>query len=87
MELSQGNSLCSYLYLELAKMLCFSFSLFSSAKSEKRRQNRSCGVGWRHVGTSGSRQMAGKGDKRVNIMQKMCTHVCKCKNDKEQWKR
>jgi hypothetical protein len=37
METSQGNSLCSYLYLKLAKMSCFSFSLFSFAKSENRR--------------------------------------------------
>jgi hypothetical protein len=25
MEISQGNSLCSYLYLKLEKMSCFSF--------------------------------------------------------------
>jgi hypothetical protein len=37
MEISQGNSLYSYLYLKLAKMSCFSFYLFSSAKSENRR--------------------------------------------------
>jgi hypothetical protein len=29
METTQGNSLCSYLYLKLAKMSCFSFYLFS----------------------------------------------------------
>jgi hypothetical protein len=29
MEISQGNSLCSYLYLKKAKMSCFSFYLFS----------------------------------------------------------
>jgi hypothetical protein len=29
MEMSQGNSLHSYLYLKLAKMSCFSFYLFS----------------------------------------------------------
>jgi hypothetical protein len=29
MEISQGNSLCSYLYLKQAKMSCFSFYLFS----------------------------------------------------------
>jgi hypothetical protein len=27
METTQGNSLCRYLYLKLAKMLCFSFYL------------------------------------------------------------
>jgi hypothetical protein len=29
MEVSQGNSLCSYTYLRQAKMSCFSFYLFS----------------------------------------------------------
>jgi hypothetical protein len=37
MEISQENSLCNYLYLKLAKMSCFSSSLFSSEKSENRR--------------------------------------------------
>jgi hypothetical protein len=39
MEVTQGNSLCSYLYLKLAKTPCFSYSLFmffSSTKSENR---------------------------------------------------
>jgi hypothetical protein len=34
METPQGNSMNNYLYLKQAKMSCFSFSLFSSAKSE-----------------------------------------------------
>jgi hypothetical protein len=25
--------------------------------------------------------VAGKGDRRVNTVQTLCTHVCKCKND------
>jgi hypothetical protein len=29
MEISKGNSLCSYLYLKYAKISCFSFHLFS----------------------------------------------------------
>jgi hypothetical protein len=38
MEIPQGNSLYScYLYLKQAKMSCFSFYLFSSAKSENRK--------------------------------------------------
>jgi hypothetical protein len=32
------------------------------------------------VGTSGG-GVAGKWGRRVNMMQKMCTHVCKCKNN------
>jgi hypothetical protein len=30
LEISQGNSLCSYLYLKQAKTSCFSLYLFSS---------------------------------------------------------
>jgi hypothetical protein len=39
MKISQGNSLCSYLYLKQAKISCFLFSLslFSSMKMENRR--------------------------------------------------
>jgi chloramphenicol O-acetyltransferase len=36
-EISQGDSLCSYLYLKQAKMSFFSFSVFSSTKSENMR--------------------------------------------------
>jgi hypothetical protein len=36
MEISQGNSLCSYLYLKQAKMSFF----FSSIKSENRRMEQ-----------------------------------------------
>jgi hypothetical protein len=27
------------------------------------------------------REVAEKGGRRVNMVQKLCTHVCKCKND------
>jgi hypothetical protein len=37
MEIPQGNSLCSYLYLKQTKTSCFSFSFFSSIKLENRR--------------------------------------------------
>jgi hypothetical protein len=33
------------------------------------------------VDTSGKGKMAGKGGRRMNTVQIMCTHVCKCKND------
>jgi hypothetical protein len=36
MEISQGISLCSYLYVKLGKFSCSYFYLFSSAKSEGR---------------------------------------------------
>jgi hypothetical protein len=52
MEISQGNSLCSYLYLKQAKMSCFSFSLFSSKKIKEQE---------RGVGTSGRGRWLEKG--------------------------
>jgi hypothetical protein len=68
MEISQRNSLCSYLYLKLAKMSCFSFSLFSSAKFENRRveQVLPWGEGWHQW--EGDEE--GKWGKKVNTMQK-----------------
>jgi hypothetical protein len=40
MQIPQGNSLCSYLYLKQTKMSCFSFYLFFSAKSESRKEEQ-----------------------------------------------
>jgi hypothetical protein len=37
MEMSQGNTLCSYLYLKQAKMSFFLFFFFPATKSENRR--------------------------------------------------
>jgi hypothetical protein len=52
METSQGNSLCSSLYLKLAKMSCYSFlSFLLSAKSENRRAEQV--LTGQRVGTSG----------------------------------
>jgi hypothetical protein len=79
MEISQGNSLCSYLYLKQAKMSCFSFDLFSFFLLQNRRtggQNKS--YPREKAVTSGRREVLRK---EVNMVQKMCTHVCKCKND------
>jgi hypothetical protein len=53
------------------------FSLFSSAKSENRRQ--SCLRG--KVGTHGRGKVVRKGGRKVNIVQKMYTHACNCNND------
>jgi hypothetical protein len=65
METTQGNSLCNYLYLKLAKTSCLSFYLlcFFSTKLEDR-----------------SVELWGKG-RRINTVQIMCTDVCRCKND------
>jgi hypothetical protein len=65
MEAMLGISL--YLYLKLAKPLCFSFYLlcFSPTRSENKRVEQVLpGRGWREVA------------------QTMYTHVNKCKNDK-----
>jgi hypothetical protein len=76
MELSQGNSLCSYLYLKLkCPVFCFISSLFSSTKLGLGRQTSPAwGEGWHQCGR-------GEGHRRLNMVQKMCTHVYKCKND------
>jgi hypothetical protein len=38
MEISQGNSLCKYLYFKQAKMSCFSFYFFSFFSYKIRKQ-------------------------------------------------
>jgi hypothetical protein len=55
MEIPQGNYLYSYLYPKQTKMSCFSFSLFSSVKSENRRAEQVLPQreGW-HQGEGGS---------------------------------
>jgi hypothetical protein len=73
MELSQGNSLCSY--LKQTKL-----SFFSFAKSENKRVEQIL-PGMGGVGTSVKEEEVGKGHGRVNIVQILCTHVCKWKNN------
>jgi hypothetical protein len=48
-EISVGNSLCSYLYLKQAEMSCFSFYLFSFSFYKSREQESRIGPaqwGW-----------------------------------------
>jgi hypothetical protein len=75
MEMSQGNTL--YSYLKLIKM-----SLFFPTKSENRRAEQVL-LGW--MGESGWYQWEGEyvgnGYKRVKMVQILCTHVCKWKNE------
>jgi hypothetical protein len=47
--------LYSSLYLKLAKMPCLSYYVFSSTKSEKRRENRFCGGRGRGLAMVGER--------------------------------
>jgi hypothetical protein len=77
MEISYGNSLCSYLYLNLAKMSSFSFIFYLFFYKIREQESRSGAAGGR-AGTSGRE---GKGGRRMNMLQIMYTHVCKCKND------
>jgi hypothetical protein len=67
MEMAQGNSL--YSYLKQIKMLFH----FSFTKQEGRT-----GPVW-GFGTSGRGEVAGKVRRRVNMVQILCTHVCKWK--------
>jgi hypothetical protein len=74
---------CIAIYLKLAKVPCFSnYGLcFFSTKLENRRANGTGSAGdmgelaWVGQGSSGKRSW------RVNMVQIMYTHVCKCKND------
>jgi hypothetical protein len=76
METTQGNSLCSYVYLKLAKTSCFSFYLLLFLFYKIREQEGGTGsaLGWEGAG-------GGERGRRMNMVQIMCTHVCKCKND------
>jgi hypothetical protein len=64
MEISQGNSLCGYLYLKQAKI---SFFLFFFYKEQEGR------TGGRLVPVGGGR-WRGKEGRRVNMVQK-CVHM------------
>jgi hypothetical protein len=59
---------CSYLYLKQAKMSIFFFFHFSSTKLENRKVEQILPRGG--VGTSGKKEVAGKGGRRVNMVQK-----------------
>jgi hypothetical protein len=76
MEISQGNSLCSYLYLKQAKMSCFSFYLLSFFFYKTRElESGTCaaqGQGWHQWEERG----IGKWGMRVNMVQKN-VYTCK----------
>jgi hypothetical protein len=63
-------------------MSCFSFYLFSFFFYEIREQEDGTGPaqgGWLAPVEGG--EVMGKRSRRVNMVQKTCTHVCKCRND------
>jgi hypothetical protein len=79
MEISQGNSLCCYFYLKQAKMSFFFLFFFYQIREQNGGTGPAQGGG---VGTSGRTEVVGKGVcVGVNIVQMLCTHACKCKND------
>jgi hypothetical protein len=81
MRTTQGNSLFSYLISNNQNYHVFLFIFsFSSTKPENRRQNMSCPRRW-WEGHQWEGEVVGKGDIRVNTVQKMCTHACRCKTD------
>jgi hypothetical protein len=77
MELSQGNSLGGYLYLKQAKIHFF-FFLFSSTN---RRTGGGTGSlrGGDLLSVGGQRWQGRRAGRKVNMVQKMCMYVCKCK--------
>jgi hypothetical protein len=66
-EISQGNSLCSYLYFKQAKMSCVSFYLFFFLLQNRIIRGQTSPAQGR--GTSGKGEELGKGDRRVNLVQ------------------
>jgi hypothetical protein len=56
-------------------------SFFSLTKLENRRAEQVLSVGGGYFGTSGMGENVGKGFRRVNMLQILCIHVCKWKNE------
>jgi hypothetical protein len=76
METTQGNSLCGCLYLKLAKTSCFSYHLSFFFYKIRKQEG---GTGSR--GVVEREEVVEKVGRRMNMVQIVCTHVCKCKND------
>jgi hypothetical protein len=79
MEISQGNSLCSYPYLKL-KCQVFSFYLFFFIFYKIREQKGGTSPEG-GAGINGRGRVLGKNGKEGEYGTKMCIHVSKCKND------
>jgi hypothetical protein len=74
MEMSQGNSL--YSYLKQTKISVFYFYFFTKIKNRRKKQFLSGGG---LVPVAG--EDVGKGCGRMNLMKILCTHVCKWQNE------
>jgi hypothetical protein len=71
LEVPKENPVSSY--LDQTKMLFFSFT-----KPENKRAEQILPGG---VGTSGSGEEVGKRCRRMDVVEILCTHVCKQKNE------
>jgi hypothetical protein len=71
MEMSQGNN--PYSYLKQTKMSFFSFTIM-----ENRKEKQVFYVGLAPVGRG---EDIRKGCMRVNMVDMLCTHICKFKNE------
>jgi hypothetical protein len=78
MEVMVGISLCNYLFLKLAKMLCLSYYLLCFLFNKIREE-----VG----GTSSAWKWEIESERMVEVAQTMYTHVSKCKNEKNKRKK
>jgi hypothetical protein len=84
MGTAQGNSLFSCLYLKLANhhvpcfIYCFSFY---KIEEQEGRTSSAWGGGAGKLAPVGEGRLRGKEDRRLNMVQTMYTHICKCKND------
>jgi hypothetical protein len=61
-------------------MFFFLSFFFYKIGEQEGRTGPAQGSGEELVGTSERREVVRKGSRRVNTVQKMCTHECKCKN-------
>jgi hypothetical protein len=68
-------------YLNLKQANNVTFFLFSSTKSENKRVEQVLSMVRLVLAGRGMCPCQGKGGRRVNMVQKLCTNVCKCKND------
>jgi hypothetical protein len=78
MEILQENSLHSFLYLKQEKMSFLKICFFPIQSENKRAEQVLSREG---TVASGREDTVGKGGRRINIVQKLCTYISKCKND------
>jgi hypothetical protein len=75
--------MCSYLYLKLGKTVGFSYYLlcFFSSTNIREQEVRIGSAGKEDVLTLMGWVGGEESGRKINTVQIMCAHVCKCKND------